>query len=143
MRRLILAGCILLLPACSPGKAAEWLQWFSQDPVAASDWAHQYEQTRATATAGRPCSQWYDLAWEAGFSPEQWRSPLSGFMFRESRCNPSAKNPSSSASGLLQIVKGTWLSSCKDLPYEPFDPALNLQCAFRLWKASGWSPWAL
>jgi len=104
--------------------------------------ALEYEAIRAEATAGHHCPQWYDLAMQAGFTPQQWKEPLSRIMYRESQCNPNADNAISTANGLTQIVVGTWRSSCPDIPYTPYDPTANLDCAYRIWRSSGWTPWA-
>lgn len=47
----------------------------------------------------------------------------------ESGGNPNARNPSSSATGLFQILGG------------PVDPAANVARAYAMWHARGWQPW--
>jgi hypothetical protein len=47
----------------------------------------------------------------------------------ESRGNPNAKNPRSTATGLFQILNG------------PFDPEANVRLAFQMYSKRGWQPW--
>jgi len=65
-------------------------------------------------------------------------------MYRESRCDPSADNPNSSASGLLQLLSSLhcgWLS--RELgPCNLYDPEYNIQAAALLWQRSGYSAWS-
>lgn len=65
---------------------------------------------------------------------------------RESGCNPNAKNPNSSASGVFQIVNGTWLywsDRCGYAGASAFDAAANVAVAACMVEAEGWGPWAL
>lgn len=57
----------------------------------------------------------------------------------ESGFNPLAKNPHSTASGLFQILKGTWAAhKCTGDVFNPHD---NIQCARKIYNDSGFSPW--
>jgi hypothetical protein len=57
----------------------------------------------------------------------------------ESQNNPLAKNPSSSAKGLLQILDGTWQSfQCEG---NVFDPNDNFQCGLKIAQQSGLHHW--
>jgi soluble lytic murein transglycosylase-like protein len=47
----------------------------------------------------------------------------------ESRGNPNARNPRSSARGLFQILGG------------PLDPEANVRLAFSMYSSRGWQPW--
>lgn len=47
----------------------------------------------------------------------------------ESRGDPNARNPRSSATGLFQILNG------------PTDPAANVALAYQMWRRRGWQPW--
>lgn len=145
MKRAIL-GLVLMVgvTACTPRQGAKYLEaWFSGHQAEATAAVTEYEATKADATAGRHCAEWYDLAIEAGFTPENWKEPLARIMWGESMCNPRADNSSSTADGLTQIVRGTWLSSCPDLEYSlRYDPATNLACAYRI-SGGGhyWGAW--
>ena len=56
--------------------------------------------------------------------------------FCESSLNPNAKHTNSSASGLFQIVKGTWNGyKCGD---NKFDPDQNIACARKIYLRNGW-----
>ena len=93
-------------------------------------------------TAGHECPQWYGLAMEQGWHPEQWPT-LSRVMDAESSCNPSAKNPSSSASGLLQILAGHTGpgSRCGGDRSMLFIAEWNLWCGSLVLRDQGWDAW--
>lgn len=56
--------------------------------------------------------------------------------FCESSLNPNAKHTNSSASGLFQIIRGTWKGyKCGD---NPFDPDQNIECARKIYLKNGW-----
>ena len=145
MRRLIPVLAIVL--ACTGCTNKQWLSYVSAvldgHRAEADAAALAYEAERAADTAGRPCPEWYDLARSAGFTGAQWREPLSRILFRESRCDPNADNPTSTASGAAQIVVGTWRASCPDMPWSMrYDAETNLACAYQVWLRGGWSHWA-
>jgi soluble lytic murein transglycosylase-like protein len=56
---------------------------------------------------------------------------------RESGGDPNAQNPSS-ASGLLQLMSIHWSGR-----FDPFKPKANLSYGYKLYRGSGWAPWAL
>lgn len=57
----------------------------------------------------------------------------------ESESIATAKNPNSSAKGLLQILDSTWDAfSCKGDPYNPDD---NMQCGIKIATQSGFHHW--
>lgn len=58
----------------------------------------------------------------------------------ESKLDPLAKNPDSSAKGLFQILDGTWkVYECQGDVYNPYD---NIECARKIYEDSGTSAWA-
>ncbi len=63
----------------------------------------------------------------------------------ESRFSPDAKNPHSSASGIYQMIRGTWEKTTDDLLWEGdqdvFDPKLNIIAGIHLLKQAGSNPW--
>jgi len=86
------------------------------------------------------CEQWHDLAAQVGW-PEEQGYVLQHVLYRESRCNPGAYNPTPCAHhdhaiGLMQLCG--WGGS------ELYDPGTNL--ARGLWlfeRFGGWCPWAI
>ena len=57
----------------------------------------------------------------------------------ESGFNPSAKNPRSSASGIFQIIDGTWRSNgCVGNVFNAED---NVRCAIKIYQRRGTQPW--
>lgn len=60
----------------------------------------------------------------------------------ESGLDPAADNPTSSALGLFQIVRGTW-NAYADREWSRTDPLHNTLTAYRIWKSDGgsWRQW--
>ncbi len=67
----------------------------------------------------------------------------------ESRGNPNANNPRSSAAGLFQFLRGTWNgvpTSISGGSYDSgavYNPEANVAAAAWLWERSGWGPWSV
>ena len=80
-------------------------------------------------------ARWLPLARWVGW-PEHTLSHLAYIIMRESSGRTTALNPSSLCSGLLQI------HPCHGVA-RPFDPEVNLRAGLRLYRSSGWAPWAL
>ncbi len=71
------------------------------------------------------------------FEPDKVETALK-IALAESRLDPKAKNASSSASGIFQIIKGTWKAySCSGDPFNHID---NIKCA-ALIAEDGWGAW--
>lgn len=100
-----------------------------------------YADWKASVTAGYPCPEWFDEAMSAGFTAEQWQEPISRIMYRESHCNPGAKNPHSTAAGLMQELR-MWADDCGGVYADLFDPTFNLNCAYHIYQVQGWRAWA-
>jgi hypothetical protein len=86
--------------------------------------------------------RWHAHALAAGWTEDQWKR-LSCIMYRESKGLPAAKNPRTSATGLLQImwsVHARWIGG----KYEQLlDGPTNLKIGKALYdRAGGWRPWA-
>lgn len=58
---------------------------------------------------------------------------------KESSMNPRAKNKSSSASGLFQIIAGTWYSN--DCVGDKWNAEDNIRCAYKIQSKRGFQPW--
>lgn len=97
---------------------------------------------------------------EYGSGVEQWRGLVSVYfepgkvetalciIMAESRGDPGATNPRSTAAGLFQFLRGTWNSvpaSVSGGSYESgqvYDPESNIRSAAWLQRNSGWSQWS-
>jgi hypothetical protein len=63
---------------------------------------------------------------------------------RESRGDPTAKNPTSTASGLVQFLAFHFDGSGDyGWVFNPFNPREALTYALKLFHKKGWSPWAV
>lgn len=56
----------------------------------------------------------------------------------ESGFNPHAQNRRSTAYGLYQFLNSTWKGTGIQ---KTSDPSLQIEAAYRLWRARGWQPW--
>jgi hypothetical protein len=57
----------------------------------------------------------------------------------ESGLRPEAKNPNSTATGIFQIIIGTWDGNkCEG---ERWDFQDNIKCAYKLYQSRGFQPW--
>lgn len=92
-------------------------------------------------------------------SAEQWRSLLSGYwtgaeldfalcvVEGESRGDPGAKNPRSTAAGLWQFLRSTWdtvAAAVGGPSYDsgaPYDPHIATEYAYWLQTTDGWYHW--
>ena len=59
----------------------------------------------------------------------------------ESQFNPKAKNPNSTATGVFQILIGTWNDPYYGCVGERTDPQDNIDCARKIYEKSGTVPW--
>jgi hypothetical protein len=146
MKRTLIAALIAIATGCTPNQIAHWHAWHDADPAAAEEFANMPEIQ--TALASRPaqrwpegrCSEWATLAMGVGFTPNQW-ARLRTIMWRESRCQPDARNRSGAA-GLLQIMP-MWADDCGGTADDLLDPGFNLACARIILAAQGWDAWAM
>lgn len=59
----------------------------------------------------------------------------------ESKGDPDAENPRSSATGLFQILGSLWGPIYGVTEEHLLDPALNVRIASHIWEQSGWRAW--
>ena len=86
---------------------------------------------------GTSVGRWTRLSRRVGWPWAQFPT-LMLVIDRESGGHADAKNPASSASGLLQLMSIHWAGK-----FDPMDPQKNLAYGLKLWRGSGWTPWAL
>lgn len=69
-------------------------------------------------------------------------SRLDTILFCESKWIATAQNSSSSAAGLGQVTRATWLAY-SDYPWsERYNPHRNIQTVIKIYQARGTQPWA-
>jgi hypothetical protein len=99
---------------------------------------HVADATRTySALYGTSVGRWVHLARRVGW-PWSQMGTLLRVVDRESGGNPYAKNPVSTASGLLQFLSGWWAGK-----WNPFDPRQSLRHGWYAVRDGGWSPWYL
>ena len=86
-----------------------------------------------------------------GSNVEQWRPLVAVYpwnvdtalclMAHESGGNPNAYNPSSGASGLMQVLK-SWADNFGYQPADLFTPQVNLDISYALYADGGWGHWS-
>lgn len=119
-----------------------------RNAVAAAKTAREAKRVyRATklysALYGQNVGQWVRLSHRVGWS---WgKMPrLMQIIDRESGGNPRAKNPASTASGLLQFLAFHWDGTGDyGWQFNPFDARQNLRHGHLLYGHCGWTPWAI
>jgi len=87
-----------------------------------------------------------------GSDVEQWRNLASTYfsdvnttlciMSYESGGNPNAKNPNSSARGLMQILASLWAPTFGVSADDLYNPEINLWVAAKVYAQSGWWAWS-
>jgi muramidase (phage lysozyme) len=90
-----------------------------------------------SALYGGGVGRWTWLSRQVGW-PWGCFPTLMMIISRESGGNPAAKNPTSTASGLLQFLADWWYGH-----WNPFNPRSNLRAGYRAWTKVRWQPWAL
>jgi hypothetical protein len=111
--------------------------WYWDDPDLAP------EVGRAGSTfrgMGSDVEQWRPLV-EAFFPADQVEKGLCVIRL-ESGGNRDARNPSSSARGLWQVL-GSWASKFGYEPDDLYDPIINTEIAAALYADGGWSHWVV
>lgn len=83
-----------------------------------------------------------------GSNVEQWRGLVAAYfsdvdralclMSHESGGNPNARNPSSGAAGLFQVMPFWWEKYGGDR----YDPETNVRVASLIYQQQGWSAWS-
>jgi hypothetical protein len=98
----------------------------------------------ASATYSPDVGRWVSLArregWVWGTIPQ-----LMYVIDRESGGAPKAKNPTSTATGLLQMLQAWWDGTWFGWVFDPTDPAAALHYGWKAYhdRGLGWQPWAL
>ena len=138
------AGAVVLLvtflaSACTPVQIAWW-----QDPSVPEEakTAVREHMARPKADEGSgDCYEALDRHWPA--SSREW---MRSIVWRESRNQPSAANPSSSARGCAQLIPSVHSGRFRKLGFSPSqwaDPDVNIKVALDLYREAGTSPWRL
>src|SRR5665647_2502320 len=128
--------------ACSVTKAHRAVHAAHRAYVrAASRYREAQRVLRATRSAsdryGANTGRWVRLARCVGW-PWGQMPTLMFVIDRESGGDPAAKNPASTASGLLQFLSDWWSDR-----WDPFQPRANLRRGYLAWREIRWQPWGM
>lgn len=147
---ILVLACLLLLPP--PADASDACPtWQAARDLKAARVAHAKAEKRLaeakrvlsatksySATYGSSVGRWTRLARRTGWPWPQFPT-LMYVIERESGGNPSVFNyQGSGAAGLLQLAPCHYSGR-----FDPTDPRANLSYGLKLFRGSGWSPWAL
>lgn len=99
----------------------------------------------SSKSAGGRCVGWEPLL--AAVSPGWSVERMSRIAYRESRCQTGARNRSSTATGLLQILGShcPWIAARLDdwcTRARLADPVFNLTASAALWREQGYGAWS-
>lgn len=130
----IIAGLMLMigLTACSPEQIAAFNRLSPEGKAAVA--AHYRQQNQAPID----CNQAIDRY----FSGDKNR--MKQIVWRESRNQPTAANPRSSARGCAQLLirtHGHRFTAVGCSPDQWGNAACNIKAADHLYRQAGWSPW--
>lgn len=107
-------------------------------------------ETHAPVSASTPSAPRPSVEWDVGAGVEQWRGLVASYfpageveralciMWFESRGDPNAKNPSSGAAGLFQVMPFWWDHYGGDR----YDPTTNVSVASLILASQGWTAWS-
>jgi hypothetical protein len=112
-------------------EATEFIDRHTAEPATAGD--------RGTSNLGGGPEQWRALV--AAYFPGHAVNRMLCLMRYESGGNPSARNPSSGASGLLQVMP-FWADHYGVARQALFDPDTNLRIARLVWDEQGYRAWS-
>jgi soluble lytic murein transglycosylase-like protein len=129
---ILLAASLILLPPLTEVDRIQSLKTLSRQRV---ETPHVHQHGMGTGGLGR----WSGLV-AAHFAPED-RDRVLCLMGHESGGNPTAVNPSSGASGLMQVMP-FWADHYGYARSALFDPAVNLRVARLIRDSQGWTAWA-
>lgn len=87
-----------------------------------------------------PIERWRPLV-EAHFPADEVDTALC-IIRHESKGDPTADNPRSSASGLFQVLGSMWAPYYGVSRDALFDPMVNTRIARAIWDGSGWWAWS-
>lgn len=117
--------------------------------------AYRNHYTTTTTTTPPPPTTSHPQPYRGmGTDVERWRSLVASYfraedveralclMSYESGGNPNAKNPTSSARGLMQILGSLWAPHFGVTLEELYDPHINLAIAAQIRDSQGWTAWA-
>ncbi len=89
---------------------------------------------------GSNVEQWRDLV--AAYFPASEVNRALCIMSHESGGNPGAKNPRSSARGLMQILASLWAPHFGVTYEDLYNPEINMRVARGVWDQQGWWGWS-
>lgn len=132
---------------------AEWVERVQKEKLTRTLLAEylDFQERHAPPVVVRPESSGSSVNRSMGSNVEQWRGLVSAYpwdantalclMSYESGGNPNARNPSSGASGLMQVLP-SWAPKFGVSTDALFDPVTNLEISYALYADGGWGHWS-
>lgn len=120
--------------------------WFTPPPPPATRARSSTNPQQPAPAVNAGVEQWRPLV--AAYFPADQVDRALCIMWHESRGDPTADNPTSSAAGLFQFLRSTWDWVADELggpAYDtgaPYDPETNTRYAAWLQATGGWTHWS-
>lgn len=133
MRPTLAALIALALTACTPTQ----VHWFTHQ-------ATPHQRAAVVDHLQQRPTDCYSALGPAGW-PASDQPRMRRIIWRESRNQPTARNPRSSAAGCAQLLAmHDWrYREVGCTPAQKLDAVCNLRAARHLFLAAGWQPWSL
>lgn len=129
----------------SPRLIAEYQDWRSRHPLFFTEWQEdsspspQLQKPRSQTPRGKASEGWRELV-TAHFPADQVDTALR-IIQCESNGDPGARNGSSGASGLFQVMP-FWADHFGVSRESLFDPETNAEIARKVWDEQWWYGWS-
>lgn len=95
---------------------------------------------RSTVSVPGNVEGWRPLV--AGYFPADQVDRALCIIWHESRGNPNADNPTSSATGLFQVLASLWAPHYGVTTAQLYNPETNTRIAAAIWRSQGWWAWS-
>lgn len=136
---VVLYLSLWLLPLLD-SKTYEFCSSCAVDPELVQEWEEPTIITPEEYTSKDPVSYLEYAGKQRGLTDEEITT-LKAIMWCESRFDPNAQNPNSTASGAFQIVRSTFIAN-SDYPWEQrYGIMENIETALNLYERRGTQPW--
>lgn len=104
------------------------------------DYLENYLEAMAFYESAGPVERWRPLV--SIYFPDEEVDTAMCIIDHESKGNPDADNPTSSARGLFQVLGSLWAPHYGVARTDLYDPVVNTRIARDIWDNYGWWAWS-